>query len=68
MFKDNHVKFARFVWLAVREEAKQRLHGNLETFGFTKCLAKAENHFKNVLEIPFKNLYQTGDGSVYALK
>ena len=23
-FKDNHVKFARCVWLAVREEAKQR--------------------------------------------
>ena len=22
--KDNHVKFARFVWLAVGEEAKQR--------------------------------------------
>ena len=39
----------------------------LKHFGFTKCLRKAENHFRNVLEIPFKNLYQTGDG-LYALK
>ena len=48
--KFNHVKFSRFVWVAVGEEAKQRLDGNLETFVFTICLGKVENHFKNVLE------------------
>ena len=39
----------------------------LKHFGFTKCLGKAKNHFKNVLEIPFKNMYHTDEG-LYALK
>ena len=65
--KFNHVKFSRFVWVAVGEEAKQRLDGNLETFVFSVCLGKVETTSKMYLKNTFENLYHT-DGELHALK
>ena len=53
--KFHHVKFARFVWVTVGEESKQRLEGNLETTWLDKMSWKGEKQLEKCAgKIPLK--------------